>query len=119
MDDHDRVSDRFHLLWVNKSTNPTNVEQRTEAERDYSYDQGVFSGIVGNSDWLDTFGHPSSGLEGIIVSIYNLGAFSGCILTFIFAEKFGRRLCMWIAMGWIVRSVAANHDLKIRFLIST
>ncbi|RMZ33441.1 hypothetical protein D0859_02411 [Hortaea werneckii] len=61
-----------------------------------------FSGIVGNEDWLDTFNHPSSGLEGIIVSIYNLGAFSGCILTFIFGENFGRRRCMWLAMGWII-----------------
>lgn len=24
----------------------------------FGYDQGVFSGIVGNDDWLDTFGHP-------------------------------------------------------------
>ncbi|EMC91538.1 hypothetical protein BAUCODRAFT_97668 [Baudoinia panamericana UAMH 10762] len=68
----------------------------------FGYDQGVFSGLVGNEDWLNTFGHPSSALEGIIVSIYNLGAFSGCILAFIFAEKLGRRLCMWIAMGWII-----------------
>ncbi|KAI6912336.1 putative Myo-inositol transporter 1 [Hortaea werneckii] len=68
----------------------------------FGYDQGVFSGIVGNEDWLDTFNHPSSGLEGIIVSIYNLGAFSGCILTFIFGESFGRRRCMWLAMGWII-----------------
>ncbi|KAI6826744.1 putative MFS sugar transporter [Hortaea werneckii] len=68
----------------------------------FGYDQGVFSGIVGNEDWLDTFNHPSSGLEGIIVSIYNLGAFSGCILTFIFGENFGRRRCMWLAMGWII-----------------
>ena len=37
--------------------------------------QGVFGGIVGNADWLDTFGHPGTGLEGIIVSIYNLGAY--------------------------------------------
>ena len=34
----------------------------------FGYDQGVFSGIVGNADWLDIFGHPGSGLEGIIVS---------------------------------------------------
>ncbi|KAI7555780.1 putative Myo-inositol transporter 1, partial [Hortaea werneckii] len=68
----------------------------------FGYDQGVFSGIVGNEDWLDTFNHPSSGLEGIIVSIYNLGAFSGCILAFLFGENFGRRRCMWLAMGWII-----------------
>jgi hypothetical protein len=41
----------------------------------FGYDQGVFSGIVGNQDFLDTFNHPSPGLEGIIVAIYNLGCF--------------------------------------------
>jgi MFS family permease len=68
----------------------------------FGYDQGVFSGIVGNEDWRNTFGHPSSALEGIIVAIYNLGAFSGCILTFFIGEKLGRRVCMWFAMAWIV-----------------
>lgn len=82
----------------------------------FGYDQGVFSGIVRivpehkdsiqvsmltrpqvtNDNWKATFGHPNSALEGIIVSIYNLGAFSGCVLTFLFGEKCGRRLCMWI-----------------------
>jgi MFS family permease len=51
---------------------------------------------------MKTFHNPDSGLEGIIVSIYNLGAFSGCFLTFWFGEKCGRRLCMWVAMGWII-----------------
>lgn len=32
----------------------------------FGYDQGVFSGIVGNEDFLDTFGHPNPQLEGII-----------------------------------------------------
>jgi MFS family permease len=70
----------------------------------FGYDQGVFSGIIGNADWLDTFGHPAPALEGIIVSIYNLGCFSGCILSFCFCEKTGRRLAMWIAMVWIIVS---------------
>ena len=68
----------------------------------FGYDQGVFSGIVGNEDFLNTFDHPSPGLEGIIVSIYNLGCFTGCILSFIFCEKTGQRLAMWIAMVWII-----------------
>jgi MFS family permease len=70
----------------------------------FGYDQGVFSGIVGNADFLDTFDHPSAALEGIIVSIYNLGCFTGCILTFLLCEKTGRKLAMWIAMGWIIVS---------------
>lgn len=70
----------------------------------FGYDQGVFSGIVGNANFLDTFGHPGAGLEGIIVSIYNLGCFTGCIFSFLFCEKTGRRLAMWIAMVWIIVS---------------
>lgn len=68
----------------------------------FGYDQGVFGGIVTNANWLDTFGHPESGLEGIIVSVYNLGAFSGCILSFFTGERLGRRKSMWFAMAWIV-----------------
>lgn len=66
------------------------------------YDQGVFSGIIGNEHFRDTFDHPSAALEGIIVSIYNLGCFSGCILTFIVCEKLGRRKSMWLAMAFIL-----------------
>ncbi|KAF2488091.1 putative MFS sugar transporter [Neohortaea acidophila] len=72
----------------------------------FGYDQGVFSGIVTNTNWKQTFSNPTSSIEGIIVSIYNLGAFAGCILTFVWGEKCGRRLCMWIAMGWILVGAA-------------
>ncbi|KAK9779799.1 putative Myo-inositol transporter 1 [Seiridium cardinale] len=68
----------------------------------FGYDQGVFGGIVGNENFLDQFGHPSPSLEGIIVSIYNLGAFSGCILAFLVCDRTGRRMAMWIAMCFII-----------------
>ncbi|KAF2755346.1 general substrate transporter [Pseudovirgaria hyperparasitica] len=68
----------------------------------FGYDQGVFSGIVGNESFRAQFNHPNPSLEGIIVSIYNLGCFTGCILSFIFCERTGRRLAMWIAMCWII-----------------
>ncbi|KAF5314218.1 hypothetical protein D9758_018178 [Tetrapyrgos nigripes] len=64
----------------------------------FGYDQGVFSGIVGNENFLDTFGHPNDSTEGIIVSSYNLGCFAGCILTFIVGDFLGRRRAMWTAM---------------------
>jgi len=89
----------------------------------FGYDQGVFSGIVGNEDFLNTFDHPSPGLEGIIVSIYNLGCFTGCILSFMFCEKTGRRLAMWIAMVWIIvggalqaSAYSVPHMMVARFL---
>lgn len=64
------------------------------------------SGIVGNEDFLNTVNHPSAGLLGIIVSIYNLGCFTGCILTFIIGELLGRRRMMWAAMFFIILGAA-------------
>jgi MFS family permease len=75
------------------------------------YDQGVFSGIIGNENFRNQFGNPNTGLEGIIVSIYNLGCFTGCIFAFFFCERTGRRLAMWIAMGFIIVSPAFKLGL--------
>ncbi|KAK3077127.1 hypothetical protein LTS18_011150, partial [Coniosporium uncinatum] len=68
----------------------------------FGYDQGVFSGIVGNPHFQNTVSHPGEGLLGIIVSIYNLGCFTGCIMALFLGEYFGRRRSMWIAMVWII-----------------
>ncbi|EAL91923.1 putative MFS sugar transporter [Aspergillus fumigatus Af293] len=46
--------------------------------------------------------HPGDSLMGIIVSIYNLGCFTGCIFNFVVAEWLGRRRAMWVAMTWII-----------------
>ncbi|ESK89756.1 hexose carrier protein [Moniliophthora roreri MCA 2997] len=67
----------------------------------FGYDQGVFSGIIGNQDFLDTFGHPNDTRMGIIVSSYNLGCFAGCVITFIVGDTLGRRRAMWLAMSLI------------------
>lgn len=66
------------------------------------YDQGVFSGIVGNEHFLDVVGHPDDTILGIIVAVYNLGCFTGCIGAFTFGEWLGRRRAMWVAMAWII-----------------
>lgn len=68
----------------------------------FGYDQGVFSGIIGNDHFLNVMGHPNDALMGIIVSIYNLGCFSGCIMNFFIGDWLGRRKAMWFAMGWIL-----------------
>ena len=78
----------------------------------FGYDQGVFGGIVGNENFLNQFGHPDSAFEGIIVSIYNLGAFSGCIVAFFFCERLGRRRAMWVAMAFILVSFARCHSAQ-------
>ncbi|KAL3482529.1 general substrate transporter [Aspergillus californicus] len=68
----------------------------------FGYDQGVFSGIVENENFLEHMNHPGDSLMGIIVSIYNLGCFTGCIINFIIADRLGRRRAMWLAMVWVI-----------------
>ncbi|KAF7595596.1 hypothetical protein BBP40_005342 [Aspergillus hancockii] len=68
----------------------------------FGYDQGVFSGIVENEDFLNTMHHPGDSLMGIIVSIYNLGCFAGCIMNFLIGDWLGRRRAMWLAMIWVI-----------------
>ncbi|KAL4810200.1 general substrate transporter [Aspergillus unguis] len=68
----------------------------------FGYDQGVFSGIVENENFLDHMSHPNDSLMGIIVSIYNLGCFTGCVINFMVADRLGRRRAMWVAMVWVI-----------------
>ncbi|PQE21657.1 sugar transporter protein [Rutstroemia sp. NJR-2017a WRK4] len=67
----------------------------------FGYDQGVFGGLITNKDFLDTFGHPGTGFLGIIVSIYNIGCLLGCLLNFIWGNKFGRRQAIWISIAFV------------------
>jgi len=68
----------------------------------FGYDQGVFSGIIGNEDFVNVMKNPNDSLLGIIVSIYNLGCFTGCIINFFIGDWLGRRKAMWLAMAWII-----------------
>ena len=65
------------------------------------YDQGVFSSVVTDSDFLEKVGNPGDAELGIIVASYNLGCLAGSILAFFTCEKLGRRWCIWAAMAWI------------------
>lgn len=57
----------------------------------YGYDQGFMSGVLIASDYLDQMGYPSTFMQGFITSIYELGCLAGCIASFTFSEKFGRK----------------------------
>jgi MFS family permease len=74
------------------------------------YDQGVFSGIVENENFLEHMSHPNDSLMGIIVSIYNLGCFTGCVINFMVADKLGRRRAMWVAMVWVIVCFPPNPN---------
>lgn len=91
------------------------LEGRLKLQADHlpGYDQGVFSGIVGNDDFLNVVDHPSAGILGIIVSIYNLGCFSGTIVSFIIGDRLGPRKSMWFAMVWIIVSLLWSLSLDL------
>ncbi|OOF90233.1 hypothetical protein ASPCADRAFT_157188 [Aspergillus carbonarius ITEM 5010] len=72
----------------------------------FGYDQGVFSGIIENTSFLRTMSHPNDSLTGIIVSIYNLGCFFGCVVNFLLGDLLGRRRAMWFAMFWVIVGAA-------------
>jgi MFS family permease len=75
------------------------------------YDQGVYSSVVSNKDFLNKVGNPNDAELGIIVASYNLGCFAGSIFAFFFCEKLGRRWNMWVAMGWI--SVSSSSPFPV------
>ncbi|PLB53109.1 putative transcription factor TFIIIB complex subunit Brf1 [Aspergillus steynii IBT 23096] len=74
--------------------------------RSQSYNQGVFSGIVGNENFLDVVNHPSAVLVGFIVSIYNLGCCAGALVAFLTSDPLGFRRIMWQAMAWVMVGAA-------------
>lgn len=49
-------------------------------------------------------GNPNDSLTGVIVSIYNLGCFAGCLVNFVTGDMLGRRRSMWFAMAWVIVS---------------
>jgi MFS family permease len=73
----------------------------------YGYDQGIFhyieehnsklialgfmSGVLLSSDWLSTVGNPSTFMQGVITSVYELGCFLGCVSSFVGSERYGRK----------------------------
>ncbi|SPO06397.1 probable transporter (major facilitator superfamily) [Cephalotrichum gorgonifer] len=72
----------------------------------YGYDQGVFSGILQNENWLDQFDHPSDSKTGIIVSCFNLGCFTGCVISFMSGDFLGRRKAIWLGMTLVIIGAA-------------
>ncbi|CAG9983503.1 unnamed protein product [Clonostachys byssicola] len=68
----------------------------------FGYDQGVLGGILENEDWQRQFGYPNDTETGIIVSCYNLGCLTGCVINFFLGDKLGRRRTIWLAMGFVL-----------------
>ncbi|RAH85301.1 putative transcription factor TFIIIB complex subunit Brf1 [Aspergillus japonicus CBS 114.51] len=70
--------------------------------RSRSYNQGIYSGIVSNEDFLAVVDNPGSGMVGFIVAIYNLGCLVGTAISFLQSDKLGFRRSMWFSMAVIM-----------------
>ena len=50
------------------------------------------SGLVGADNQFGTqFGHPNANIQGLLVSLYDIGCAIGCLGAFVFGETLGRR----------------------------
>ncbi|KAK9603883.1 hypothetical protein V6Z93_001864 [Aspergillus fumigatus] len=68
----------------------------------FGYNQGVFSGIINNEDFLNIVNHPRAGMLGFLVSIYNLGCFFGTFIAFMTTDRLGFQKSMWFSMVYVV-----------------
>ncbi|KAL1966163.1 hypothetical protein VTN77DRAFT_4715 [Rasamsonia byssochlamydoides] len=57
----------------------------------YGYDQGFMSGVLIAEDFLATMDQPSTFIQGLMASIYDVGCFFGCAVSMVFSQKLGRR----------------------------
>ncbi|KAF8628975.1 hypothetical protein AX15_003614 [Amanita polypyramis BW_CC] len=70
------------------------------------YDQGVFGGIIVTPDFLRTTGNPDPGLQGTIVSLYDIGCFLGAMSAFVIGVQLGRKTIWYRTIGAILQTSA-------------
>lgn len=71
----------------------------------FGIEQGIIGNLIDGDDFLETFGNPTGSYLGIIVSVYTLGCFFGCILNYFTGDILGRRLTIIWAMILIIIGV--------------
>ncbi|KAL2833272.1 general substrate transporter [Aspergillus cavernicola] len=72
----------------------------------FGYDQGVFSGVVVTSDFLqihDLVGPTKTTLLSTVTAIYDVGCFFGAMLAFTAGERLGRKKC--ILLGCTIMAI--------------
>ncbi|KZL66728.1 sugar transporter stl1 [Colletotrichum tofieldiae] len=75
------------------------------------YDNGLMGGLVTAPAFNSTFDSPDPTMTGLIVAIYEIGCFFGCVATAIFGEKYGRRRtigtgCSVMVVGAIIQAAS-------------
>ncbi|CRG88990.1 Sugar transporter STL1 [Talaromyces islandicus] len=57
----------------------------------FGYDNGVMSGVVISSYWLDEMGNPSTIIVSTITALYDIGALIGAVAAAFTTERLGRK----------------------------
>jgi Na+/melibiose symporter-like transporter len=57
----------------------------------FGYDNGVMSGVVISSYWLDAMGNPSTIIVSTITALYDVGAVFGAVAAAFTTEQLGRK----------------------------
>ncbi|KAF2704029.1 general substrate transporter [Pleomassaria siparia CBS 279.74] len=85
----------------------------------YGYDQGIISGILISSDFINTFPQTKDAdIQGITASCFSLGNLGGCLIAALFGDRLGRKKTLWLAavvsaLGAILQFSAANFPMLI------
>ena len=72
----------------------------------FGYDNGIFSGIIVNPWFLETFDNPDPKLLGTVSAMYNIGGFVGSVTAFFTTSLLGRRYM--ILTGIAITTIGAN-----------
>lgn len=71
----------------------------------YGFEQGALANIQGHKAFQSQFGYPSGSYLGIIVSIYNLGSFFGCLANIAYGDRLGRKRAIWVGFIFVITGV--------------
>ncbi|OTA63657.1 general substrate transporter [Hypoxylon sp. EC38] len=80
----------------------------------FGYDQGIFAGALISADFLEIFPETKvPGISGIASSCFSLGAFFGCLASFLLGDRLGRKKSLYVGLVvnviGVVLQIAAYH----------
>lgn len=71
----------------------------------YGFEQGALANIQGHHAFQSQFGYPSGSYLGIIIAIYNVGSFIGCLANIYAGDILGRKRAIWAGFTFIILGV--------------
>ncbi|KAI0844503.1 general substrate transporter [Daldinia vernicosa] len=80
----------------------------------FGYDQGIFAGALISADFIETFPETKDpAISGITSSCFSLGAFFGCLASFLLGDRLGRKKSVYVGLAvnviGVVLQIAAYH----------